>query len=193
MQNSKTDRRVRYTKKLIRDTFLELLETRPVDEISVKELCEIGDINRGTFYSHYADIYALMEEIEADYAASLSSICADMYREKDYKEKVADEICRFFRSNPTLCSIVFNRHASGRFMTEVFEGCKPEFTESWSRRGEVSSVEADYIFRFMSRGSAAILEMWYRDGFSADMETVKKLLVNLTFYGLNSFLTEKSI
>ena len=54
------DRRVKYTKKVIKDTFLSLLEKKNISNISVKELCEMADINRGTFYRYYIDIYDLL-------------------------------------------------------------------------------------------------------------------------------------
>ena len=50
------DRRVKYTKKVIKDTFLSLLEEKDITNISVKELCEVADVNRGTFYRYYEDI-----------------------------------------------------------------------------------------------------------------------------------------
>ena len=58
------DQRVRITKLLIKKTFTELLTKKPIQKISVKELCEKAGINRGTFYSHYEDIYDLLEKIE---------------------------------------------------------------------------------------------------------------------------------
>ena len=62
----KNDQRIRLTKMLIRRAFLDLLRTKPMQGISIKELCTAAGINRGTFYSHYADIYDLLEQIEDD-------------------------------------------------------------------------------------------------------------------------------
>ena len=61
------DRRVKYTKKVIKDTFLSLLEKKNISNISVKELCEMADINRGTFYRYYIDIYDLLKKIEDEF------------------------------------------------------------------------------------------------------------------------------
>ena len=47
----KTDRRVKYTKQAIRDSFLKLLSEKPIEKISVTEICREAEINRGTFYS----------------------------------------------------------------------------------------------------------------------------------------------
>ncbi|MFR9208180.1 MAG: TetR/AcrR family transcriptional regulator [Lachnospiraceae bacterium] len=61
-----TDHRTRVTKMLIRKAFTDLLKQKPIQSISIKELCESAGINRGTFYSHYSDIYDLLKQIEDD-------------------------------------------------------------------------------------------------------------------------------
>lgn len=55
------------TRKLIRAIFAEMLsEKREISKISVTELTRRADINRGTFYSHYDDIYSVAEDYEND-------------------------------------------------------------------------------------------------------------------------------
>ena len=49
------DRRVKYTKKVITETFLNLLEKKDISNITVTEISEISDVNRGTFYRYYKD------------------------------------------------------------------------------------------------------------------------------------------
>lgn len=51
------------TKKLIRKVFIDMLNEKPLKEITVKEIVEKCEINRNTFYYHYADIYDLLSEI----------------------------------------------------------------------------------------------------------------------------------
>ena len=62
----RSDRRVLYTRKSIRDAFLSLLESTPLEQITVKEICSLADINRATFYRNYTDLYALYDAIEED-------------------------------------------------------------------------------------------------------------------------------
>lgn len=52
-----------FTKKAIIETFVELLETTPFDKISVIDIAERCGINRNTFYYHFPDIYALVDEL----------------------------------------------------------------------------------------------------------------------------------
>ena len=54
------------TKRAIQSAFLELLDQRSLSRITVKDITDICGINRNTFYYHYQDISALIEEICSD-------------------------------------------------------------------------------------------------------------------------------
>ena len=58
-----TDRRTRYTRQIIKDSFLDLLKEKPFSKITVTELCRISEINRGTFYLHYYDIDDVLDDL----------------------------------------------------------------------------------------------------------------------------------
>lgn len=75
---ARNDQRTRLTRMLIRQAFTGLLREKPVQSISVKELCDRADLNRGTFYAHYTDIYDLLHQIEdemmQDFQAALKPL-----------------------------------------------------------------------------------------------------------------------
>lgn len=58
------NRKVRYTKRVLREAVVELLENKRLSEITVKELCARADINRSTFYAHYQGMHELFSEME---------------------------------------------------------------------------------------------------------------------------------
>ena len=66
------DQRTRITKKLVRESFLALLSKKDIRHITVKEICEMAQVNRGTFYKYYLDVYDLKEQIENEF---LRAIC----------------------------------------------------------------------------------------------------------------------
>lgn len=55
-----------FTKKAIKETFIKLLDERPLNQITVKDIVEDCGINRNSFYYHYADLPALLEEVVAE-------------------------------------------------------------------------------------------------------------------------------
>ena len=74
--NAKGDanRSVRQTKQRLYEALIHLLQQKNLREITVRELTELAGISRGTFYFHYADIYALMEQMEASQLARLEGL-----------------------------------------------------------------------------------------------------------------------
>ena len=63
METRKEDRRVRRTKKLLTQALTQLLQRKQVNEITVRELTDLADMNRGTFYLYYKDISDMLEKI----------------------------------------------------------------------------------------------------------------------------------
>lgn len=49
------------TKQMLRDAFLSLLEKKPISKITISELVVLCDVNRKTFYYHFADVYDLLQ------------------------------------------------------------------------------------------------------------------------------------
>ena len=58
------DMRVVKTRRAIRNALIELAEEKDVEKITVKELCERAEISKPAFYSHYGNIYDVVDEIE---------------------------------------------------------------------------------------------------------------------------------
>ena len=60
-----------FTRKAIKDTFIDLLNDRPLSDITVKDIVETCGINRNSFYYHFRDLPALIEEIVEEEAESI--------------------------------------------------------------------------------------------------------------------------
>ena len=65
------DIRIEKTKTALHNTFLELRSRKPLEKITIKELCEKAQINKSTFYSHYKDIYDLSDQLETEVVTSV--------------------------------------------------------------------------------------------------------------------------
>ena len=66
MENKKMDRRVRKTRMQLRAGLTQLMREKPIKDITVRELAQLVDINRCTFYLHYRDIYDMVEQVEQE-------------------------------------------------------------------------------------------------------------------------------
>ena len=103
------DLRIQKTEHAIKNAFIELRSKKPLEKITVKELCELAMINKSTFYSHYEDIYALSETMEQE---TVASIIGSIGHLKDYTPEKSDiytrELCLAFMSQISLIRILFS-------------------------------------------------------------------------------------
>lgn len=58
------DLREKKTKRNIYDAFMELRAKKPLERITIKELTELAEISKATFYLHYKDIYDLSDQLQ---------------------------------------------------------------------------------------------------------------------------------
>ena len=83
MANIKDNRRSQYTRTALRKALLGLMLEKPVNRITVKELCSAADINRGTFYAHYASPEQLLAQVENEFYLDLLNEVASFQQADD--------------------------------------------------------------------------------------------------------------
>ena len=76
------DRRVRRTKKRLRDALAALMREKDLGEITVRELTDLADVNRGTFYTHYRDLEDLRRQVGQELFEELSAVLAGFQAER---------------------------------------------------------------------------------------------------------------
>ena len=92
------DRRIAKTKILLENSLIKLMIEKGFDKISIKDLCEEADINRGTFYLHYKDKYDLLEQKEDEILKGFIKIVTNIVEEhpKDFILPANKEILLLF-------------------------------------------------------------------------------------------------
>ena len=68
----KTDLRISKTVRAIKTSFLDLIAIKPLQKITIKELADRAEINKGTFYLHYLDIYDLYNKLVKETVAKIA-------------------------------------------------------------------------------------------------------------------------
>ena len=63
---TKNNRRTVITRKILKESLLELMQAKSISKITIKEICELSDMSRFTFYLHYQDQFELLEDIEKE-------------------------------------------------------------------------------------------------------------------------------
>lgn len=184
------DQRVRYTKMIIEKNFLELLNSKPVNKITVTEICEMSNINRATFYKHYLDVDDLLEKIEEELFDQIreglqveTSIDIDKFLVNmlNYTIKEKDKFLALGGNN-----------GDSNLMMKTFKVCY----ESAYPFIEENIINVDenikqMLFRYISTGSGSVLAWWFENGMKESPKEISKLILNISSASINGVIKHK--
>ena len=113
------DLRIEKTERGIKNAFIELRSKKPLEKITVKELCESARINKSTFYAHYKDIYDLSDAMEEEVVQSITnSIQHPEYLLEDPGE-FSRELLMAYVSQNSLTAILFSGSQANHFADSI--------------------------------------------------------------------------
>jgi len=102
------DLRVKKTRNGIINAFLQLRSKKPLERITVKELADLAEINKATFYLHYKDIYDLSEQLENELFQSVFNSIVHPNSVLSEPKLFIRELIEGFISNQSLIDIIFS-------------------------------------------------------------------------------------
>ncbi len=146
------DLRVEKTEKAIRNAFLELRAKRPLEKISVKELCQLACINKSTFYAHYRDVYDLSDCLEGE---TVASILDSLPREREYSvqsvEQFTRDLCLAFAAHISLINILFSGKEQNRLSVYLEHSLKTVIFEKYP--AFAADVEKNILLSYCIQGA----------------------------------------
>jgi len=189
MPNKKDDRRVRKTKTLLIQAFTKLLMKKDLKDISVSELTELADVNRGTFYLHYRDIYDLYDKIENDILVKFNNIIRKHQRKtsRGIPFPAILDALEFMAENADICMAIL-RTNDAAFLSKLIEMNKPKDPEEWKLVfGEGKEGLYEIYYSYITSGCVGVLRSWFMNGMKESpkkmAELTEKLMMNTI--GLN--------
>ena len=187
---SKTDRRIEHTKHSIKTAFLTLLRTKTFQQISVKELCEKAEINRATFYAHYASLPDLMEEIEYEECKQLFDILDEVIVDTDHLYRSILVLIRYLREHTVLREIFLASNSSSTSLNRLTQERLKKSIKTITRSGNLNDRQATWILNFIVYGLRELLRQWFSNNEGTEEEFAFTLssFISHGIFGVTSHL-----
>jgi AcrR family transcriptional regulator len=183
------NRSVRHTKKRIRDGLLDLMRQKPIQDISVRELTDHIDLNRGTFYFHYRDIYDLLSQIEDDLINQLQEVISPHNTEDD-PLKILENLFIFLKENADFGSIILGSGGDMAFVERVKQAVAETLIQNWgSKTFGQSPIELEFFDTYLINGFLGIVQLWYRTNMERpphDMALFASQIITGSFAAFNT-------
>lgn len=162
-EEKKEDRRVRRTRKLLTQALTELMQQKQIKEISVRELTERADMNRGTFYLYYKDIFDMLEQIEDEMFQQLNAIVA-LHENEDVTRQtmpILKDLFHFIQDHQEMCRLLLSPNGDMSFLHRLNEVVREKCLHFY-QVAEPNGTEGDFDYRysFMVFGCAGVIRAW---------------------------------
>jgi len=178
----KENRKSRYSKMVIRESLMELMKSKSILGVSVKDICDLADISRSTFYDHYKDQYDLLKQIEDETLAYFEDML-DKYKDKQTKKdtyQMVEEMLTYIANNGSTIHVLLGENGDINFQKKLLYHfvMHNQITKYFS---EDQNDEAKiYDSAFLVQGAIGLIQHWLKDNLAMPIPQLAKMLMSWT-------------
>lgn len=181
------DRRVRKTRRQLRECLITLLKEKKIQDITVRELTDMADLNRGTFYLHYKDVFDLLEKTEAELQEDFNQLVCkhDAVDLKQRPSVIFNEIYSLVYDNADLIEILLGENGDLNFVNRLKQLIREKCLKDWMevfRSGNAAAFDA--FFSFIVSGCIGLVQYWLQTGLKETPEQMAKLTEHIITKGI---------
>lgn len=186
---TKENRSIQRTQALLKDGLTALMKQKPIQKISVKELTDSVNLNRGTFYLHYKDIYDLMEQIENDLLLEFQEINQqhNALEMNGNPYPLLVDLFYFLEKNAEFGRILLIENRDQTFVYKLKQILKERCLTDWALMFETSNPELHSFYSsYVLSGCIGIIETWLRGGTVQSPEVMAEYTAHVILHGLDT-------
>jgi len=173
-----SDARVRYTKMVIKNSFIKLLKKQSVNKITVKEVCELAEINRATFYKHYADCFDLLTQIEDELIVELEQLI-QVFPHKNHTDMFKEMFSKI-KEDGELCITIASENGDSTFPNRILKLCyEHKIYPSLESQFPMDKRKQEWFYYFLASGCSGILNHWINTGMKEDVSEISNFIGDL--------------
>lgn len=181
----KEDRRIRKTKKMLRESLFALLEKKNINTITVTELTKLADINRSTFYLYYKDVLDMMDKIQNEiYEVFYDTVASAYSADNDVEKTVAyiQKFLDFCRDNVNVCKFILRNDCNNKLFNRIVKAVQHIVPDSESHY-DCENDPRYYLTTFALNGMLHVIIKWLNDGMKIPSEDMARFLSYTYFLG----------
>jgi AcrR family transcriptional regulator len=185
----KESRKTRYTRQVIRDSLMELMEKQPITDITIKEICTRADISRPTFYAHYRDQYNLLKSIEDEISVYFEEFVfineTGIYSKREIKQKI-EEVLQYIENNSNSIQVLLSENGDIGFQKKFFFRYTQyiqHMAKNYTEQETVPGISEMYSI-FTVQGLAAMVQHWLKNNMNPPIKKLAAMITELIWtYG----------
>ncbi|MBE6062606.1 MAG: TetR/AcrR family transcriptional regulator [Clostridium butyricum] len=191
MENKKKpDRRISKTKNSIRIAVIALIQEKDISQITVKELAEVADINRKTFYMHYSSIEEVLDQIENEIIEKLLNLLDkyDFFDDKFDGSAFFKSLNEVINEDFDLYKKLICANSYNLLLVKVKKILKDTIINRLQDKINISGEMLNLYAEFISSGVMNMYIQWFITNPNIPLEELTNVASQFAFAGINSIL-----
>lgn len=182
----------RKTKQLIQKSFMEILENKSFEAITIGDITKAAQINRGTFYLHFKDKYDLLDQIEQQLFSDLGSHIDDLqsyYSSTHTFEKEQEDLAAilfgFIEMHSPKLKIFLSDHGRAGFHIRFRDAFSKKVRLNLEKNESFNAslkVPMEYFLSFITSAFLGLIEQWIQNGLDKTPQEMTALYIDIIFF-----------
>ncbi|PKM48804.1 MAG: TetR family transcriptional regulator [Firmicutes bacterium HGW-Firmicutes-7] len=172
------DRRIQKTRTLIMNTFIDLLSEKAFEKITINDIAQRANINRGTVYLHYVDKLDLLDKCIETYVELLLSHCANR-ADTNLDARAFQSVFEYLEKNFTIYKLLLSNEGFGFFRSRLYAIIAQTVTEVIGIKSENNAFSNGITTHFLTSGFIGVLEWWINNSMPCNVQEITEQLMFL--------------
>ncbi|CBH21191.1 transcriptional regulator, TetR family [Acetoanaerobium noterae] len=197
MRSFYNDERVIKTKKLIKTALSELIQEKGFDHVSITDLTQRANINRGTFYLHYQDKYDLLEKFENEVLDDINTNAENFIKSikdidflgEDFSNEIKpfiNKVFTYIKENYIIMKVILGPKSDMRFQNKIKKALNILLTEKgWDNYFDSQNtfVSKNYFISYLVSAHIGVIRQWIDSGMNESAENMAEMISKMFFLG----------
>ena len=197
MRSFYNDERVIKTKKLIKTALSELIQEKGFDHVSITDLTQRANINRGTFYLHYQDKYDLLEKFENEVLDDINTNAENFIKSikdidflgEDFSNEIKpfiNKVFTYIKENYIIMKVILGPKSDMRFQNKIKKALNILLTEKgWDNYFDSQNtfVTKNYFISYLVSAHIGVIRQWIDSGMNESAENMAEMISKMFFLG----------
>jgi len=172
------DRRIQKTRQSIMNTFIDLLAEKGFEKITISDIAERANINRGTVYLHYVDKFDLLDKCIETYVELLLNHC-DNSADTNLNASAFQSVFEYLEKNFTIYKLLLSNEGVGFFRNRLYATIAQTVTKVIGIKPENNAFSNGVTTHFLTSGFIGVLEWWINNSMPCNVQEITEQLMFL--------------
>ena len=170
--NKVNNKRKKDSREKIEKIFIELIQTKEINEITVSDICKKANLNRTTFYSNYIDIYDFADNVRDNLLEEVLNLYSEEVKTKTHSYDFL-KLFKYIKENQLFFKTYFKLNYDNNFSLLEEATIDNEVLKHYGNKDNI-----EYHITFFKNGLNAVIKKWLQNDCKESPEEIRDIIIN---------------